>query len=580
MRLLISVPIGRATFEEMEEEADWRAAIQDGVLRRDTLVTLYRGDDPGVAVSAGDVDELGVLFDELLGAAPEKGKKRDKDGKDRTGGDKADADDTAGPAGAVGAPAAEEPSEALDDNETASPSMQQASAESEQASAESEGAATSKSRSVEPSDSGKPALARPDPQPASVSSPPAGRTPPGTRPVGARPGAGGQPDVFARLIRNPITWTVLIVVLLIMVISTCTSGGSSGNDGAYAPGETATMYVGRVINVRDFPSRSSSTVGALERGEELHGVWRESEGETWFEITSGSNAGRFVWGGNLVPQVPPPITGEPSVERVLLAADMFAEPRYGGRILAQLSEGQSVDVLGWTADGWAEVAIERLGIGYVAGSAFQPPVESDSAETAPPPSSEPTDCRLETFVQDGAMYQQEYCRTDGSRAAVGRPILVRREPETPVQTGRRPPRPDTSVQTQPPSPRQPDPRVPPPVPPRTTPPVTPSPGTAPPAIISRPEWTRRPDFNDFNRVMPQAALDAGQQGTVGLSCRVSSQGRLDSCAVVSETPEGWGFGRAALRITPSFRMAARDQDGFPTAGRTVRFSITFAFEDE
>lgn len=564
MRLLISVPIGRATFEEMDNAAEWRAAIQDGVLRRDTLVTVYRDDEPGVAISAGSVGELGDLFDELLGAAPTKGTKSRKTNEDEsTGNAIAPVADSSPPAAAVPseAPAAPGPEPEPGQELESEPEPVRPDADKPEP-------AKTNQAAIQPATDGKAATASTAPTPSQASAPPnaaAAAAPAKGEETAVRP----QKSLTEKLVSSPIAWTILIIILLLMAISTCTSG-TDPEEPTRSPGEVASMYVGRVINVRDEPSRSSATLGSLRRGEHLEGVWRLSEGETWFEITSGSHAGRFVWGGNLVPQSPPQIAGEPSVEAVLQPAHMLAEPRSGARIMTQLFEGQSIDVLGWTSDGWAEVAIERLGIGYVPAAAFQPAPEDQPAEAEEPEPAEPEDCRTVRQTRDGAVFEQEYCRVDGTWAAVGRAVLVRQAPAPPPQTGARTPRPGTPSQPQQPTPRQPGVQPPVPTPPRPT----------APAVISRPVWTRRPDSNDFNRVMPEAALDAGQQGSVGLSCRVTSTGHLENCTTTSETPEGWGFARAAMRISSRFRMAARDEDGLATAGRTVSFSITFAFEDE
>jgi protein TonB len=50
-------------------------------------------------------------------------------------------------------------------------------------------------------------------------------------------------------------------------------------------------------------------------------------------------------------------------------------------------------------------------------------------------------------------------------------------------------------------------------------------------------------------------------------------GALD-CAVVSETPAGWGFGAAAVAIARDHRMAPATQDGRPVEGR-YRMAVPF-----
>lgn len=96
----------------------------------------------------------------------------------------------------------------------------------------------------------------------------------------------------------------------------------------------------------------------------------------------------------------------------------------------------------------------------------------------------------------------------------------------------------------------------------------------PAPVITNPVWLSRPGAREFERFYPPRALDRGREGRVTLDCRVGVSGAL-SCAVARETPEGWGFGAAALKIAPSFRIAPRMEDGRPTEGGTVRVDLTF-----
>lgn len=88
----------------------------------------------------------------------------------------------------------------------------------------------------------------------------------------------------------------------------------------------------------------------------------------------------------------------------------------------------------------------------------------------------------------------------------------------------------------------------------TNEPVAFEPHVAPagPALITDPTWLRRP--SDLERYYPRRAITRNMSGMVTLDCIVSRAGALD-CAVVSETPEGWGFGAAAQRIARDHRMA-------------------------
>lgn len=76
----------------------------------------------------------------------------------------------------------------------------------------------------------------------------------------------------------------------------------------------------------------------------------------------------------------------------------------------------------------------------------------------------------------------------------------------------------------------------------------------PGAVITRPEWARRPSSEDMKRVYPEAARAKELTGQVALSCTVARDGGLVGCKVVNEDPPGRGFGEAALRLTPLFRL--------------------------
>lgn len=92
-----------------------------------------------------------------------------------------------------------------------------------------------------------------------------------------------------------------------------------------------------------------------------------------------------------------------------------------------------------------------------------------------------------------------------------------------------------------------------------------------PAEITNPRWVRQP--RDLARYYPARALARGETGSVLLNCRVDVGGALH-CAVVSETPVGWGFGDAALRIAQDYRMVPAMRDGVAVEGR-YRMRVPF-----
>ena len=83
---------------------------------------------------------------------------------------------------------------------------------------------------------------------------------------------------------------------------------------------------------------------------------------------------------------------------------------------------------------------------------------------------------------------------------------------------------------------------------------------------ANPDWIRKPSSDDLAGVFPKAAIKAGKDGRAEIGCDVTVEGFLQNCKVLSEQPEGLGFGPAALQLAPQFRMSPRIRGGKPTTG--------------
>lgn len=99
-------------------------------------------------------------------------------------------------------------------------------------------------------------------------------------------------------------------------------------------------------------------------------------------------------------------------------------------------------------------------------------------------------------------------------------------------------------------------------------------GPPQPEIITRPRWVRTPSA--LQGYYPRRALTRGVEGDVVLDCLVSTAGSL-GCRVVSETPDTWGFGEAALRISRDYQMVPAMRAGQPVEGR-YRMRVPFRVE--
>ncbi|CAN5336671.1 hypothetical protein BH11PSE2_BH11PSE2_06210 [soil metagenome] len=96
-----------------------------------------------------------------------------------------------------------------------------------------------------------------------------------------------------------------------------------------------------------------------------------------------------------------------------------------------------------------------------------------------------------------------------------------------------------------------------------------------PMMITRPDWQKQPSGDDVDRLFPRIAMSRQQGGAVRMTCKVKIDGALTDCIISSETPPGYGFGDAALKMAPLFKMKPLMLDGHVVDGMQVEVPIMF-----
>jgi hypothetical protein len=178
----------------------------------------------------------------------------------------------------------------------------------------------------------------------------------------------------------PVLLAVLLSILWLYrsadaPADTATDAAAAGDATAAADPEAGlieqSFYTMREVNVQPRPTAGAG-VGKVARGTELSGVIVSGaiNAERWLKIRKGTNTGLYVWAGNLSGTVRPELDSSVSGPKsVILDVPVRTEPNLNASIASgkttSLSIGETVNVAGLVADGWAELTLKTGGIGYV-----------------------------------------------------------------------------------------------------------------------------------------------------------------------------------------------------------------------
>lgn len=105
---------------------------------------------------------------------------------------------------------------------------------------------------------------------------------------------------------------------------------------------------------------------------------------------------------------------------------------------------------------------------------------------------------------------------------------------------------------------------------------TPASAKPPPVLITNPDWEHKPGPDEFSRFAP---VGVSSTGLVTVQCDVIAQGATAGCVVLEENPPNEGFGAAALKIAPYFKMKPKTLDGKPVGGGMFITRIRFVEDD-
>ncbi len=97
--------------------------------------------------------------------------------------------------------------------------------------------------------------------------------------------------------------------------------------------------------------------------------------------------------------------------------------------------------------------------------------------------------------------------------------------------------------------------------------------------VTSANWRSIPSGDDMAKEYPRLAQLMNLTGKAMIRCATDTEGRLQDCKVIEESPAGFGFGAAAVRLSAYFSMTPARIDGQPVNG-VVAIPINFAMDGQ
>lgn len=86
-------------------------------------------------------------------------------------------------------------------------------------------------------------------------------------------------------------------------------------------------------------------------------------------------------------------------------------------------------------------------------------------------------------------------------------------------------------------------------------------------------WSRKPNANDMAAAYPQKAQREAKAGWAVIECQTSPTGDFKDCRVLGEAPADYGFGAAALKLAPKFKLDPEKSDPADLNGGVLAIPI-------